>query len=146
MKHFVGPVRTTEDYTAECDFFHVVLDRDYVRTLLDRMAKVKSLKSNDHDICQVEWWDFSIDAYAWPDCESSDEAGELMDLGASILDELPVSFTEEGMSRIECTQCVVYEDSLYWSFIPKHTSIELTTETIVGEELEKLLKELDKAD
>ena len=131
----------------------IALTPAVVRLLLADIRKVRRLKKDRWPcLCNVEVFDYSADwgeridedRVAWPvrdlmrnaNCRGADDFDDRLALVAR-----PLPMVAGGCScRTDCPRRSIYDDRIHWAAYLKHTNIEVTTESIRRENLERVAR------
>lgn len=116
-----------EHYDADISFVFVELTPKLAKLILRRMAEFKRTKVKDKEALETYFWNHNA-VYLRYDKVSEKMASKLNDNGEFIEIARPLSF-DDG-ERIECGQMVVDEGQVYFTAIPKHTSIYIVSDRI----------------
>ena len=156
--HLVLPVTCGDEYCDERPrVAQITVTPAVVRLLLADIRKVRRLKKDRwSSLCNVEVFDYSVnwgerideDQVAWPardlyrnaNCRSTDDLdGQLI----LVAQPLPLIVGEHSC-RTDCARRSIYDDRIHWAAYLKHTNIEVTTESIRRENLERVARVLQR--
>lgn len=113
------------------DCFVVEIDPTYARRLMTLIRTVHTLERRFPGLYKLELWDGHGDYYA------VDYAAETLPAGMSQYGNAKDQrFVPTGEpSRTECTRLMVMDDGVHWAAYPKHSDLEVETETLPLSEL-----------
>jgi transcription initiation factor IIE alpha subunit len=118
---------TDENYDADISFVFVELTPTLARLILRRMAEFKRTKAKDKEALETYFWNRNA-IYLRYDKVSEKMATKLNDNGEFI--EIARSLSFDDGENTECDQMVVGEGHVYFTAIPKHTSIYIVSDRI----------------
>ena len=116
-QRFILGVSCSNEYLDGFDYFVVDIEPEYAQQLLKRIELLRFLKKQDGDVYELYFWDYQGDFYGG----DPDEHGE-----------------GREPSSAECTQLVVRENDAFWTAIPKHSDIYVTTDSIRVDQLAEI--------
>ena len=109
------------EFNADFDYFKVLITPEIAKKCLQRTEMVKALKAFDASCFEISFWDGRGD-YFTGDYEEGHDA------------------TQTPLS-CECAKLVATDTGVYWSCVPKHSEITITTESVSTPQLQILAKE-----
>lgn len=117
------------------DYVAVAITPEFAQRILCRMALLDKLKQDDPQLYEMYYWDYSCDAFHYPDEDDFPELfniveGPTVDKMEGIYPGIAGPIPDALAERSECDQMVVQSDSIKWSLIPKHTGFYVSTEWI----------------
>lgn len=113
-KQFILGASCPNEYLDGFDYFVVEISPEMAQALLDRIKLFKDVQRHDRQAYELYFWEYSGD-YFGGDPGEHDASSE--------------------PSWTECSQLVVSENEVFWTAIPKHTDIYVTTDSIKAADL-----------
>lgn len=116
-RRFVLAVSCANEYLDGFDYFVIDLDPAYAERLLKRIELFRSLKRQDSEVYELYFWDHQ-GGFFGGEPDEHDEARE--------------------PAHTECSQLVVGDGYVFWTAIPKHTDVYVTTDYLRGDQLAEI--------
>ena len=120
-RRFILSVSSANEYLDAFDYFVVEISPEYAQTLLKRIELLRSLKKQDSDVYELYLWDYNGDFFGGHPDEHD---------------------ASRESSSAECNQLAVRENDVFWTAIPKHTDIYVTTDSIRVDQLAEIAASL----
>ena len=126
MKILMRGNSTNQDYDADISFVFVDLYPALARLMLKRIAEFKRLKKKDSSALETYYWNHEAVYLSYGQVSEKEQKAVNTDL---IVDATTKITFEDGQ-RVECNQMIVSDDCVYFTAIPKHSSIYIQSEQI----------------
>jgi hypothetical protein len=135
----ITETESTGEYNGDCDYAVIGIDDALRAEILRRRDLFLAAKAQDDSLYEMYFWGGDVRFYAYSDWVDEDLNGEpswieQMKDGHVVVD----SFDYEGANaqRTECDQLVINEDGFYWTAIPRHTEIYVSSKRLKYEVLD----------
>ena len=138
------------DYNASFDYGIVTVTADLIALIEKRRALFVAAHAEDQSLSRMAFWDYTpsfrsesgLETFAEESMSEDDELQPQWFLNlanGSEVEDLPGNFAlpedKDGDFRTECDRMQVTELGVYWTVIPKHSSIRIDTAELSYTEL-----------
>jgi len=126
MKILMRGNSTDENYDADISYVFVDLTPTLARQMLKRVAEFKRTKAKDTHALETYYWNHEAIYLSYGQVSEKEQEAVNTDL---VVDATTKITFADG-ARVECNQMIVSDDCVYFTAIPKHSSIYIISEQI----------------